>query len=180
VTLVVFRLAGAKPASARFRREKARGRASEPKDRPSRRREIVAYPNPTCSDLTRDRTRRTTPPRRPGPLRPGPADHVQGRLVPRRGWKWWTCGNGGFCDFHEAAGSHFQPICWKCEKPRETTIFRSPRPISWQCRPGDGDNFKPGACHSLSFDRATCVAWHRLPRPPSLTGSREPASSRQI
>jgi hypothetical protein len=24
------------------------------------------------------------------PLRPGPADHVQGRLVPRRGWKWWT------------------------------------------------------------------------------------------
>jgi hypothetical protein len=25
-------------------------------------------------------------------------------------WKWRTCGNGGFSDFHEAAGSHFHLI----------------------------------------------------------------------
>src|SRR5262249_6472761 len=43
----------------------------------------------------------------PNPLRPGPADHVQGRQVPGRGWKWWTCGNGGMLNFHWAAGSHF-------------------------------------------------------------------------
>jgi hypothetical protein len=46
-------------------------------------------------------------------LRPyglGPADHVQGRLVLRRGRKWWTCGNGGFPDFHDAAGNHFQVV----------------------------------------------------------------------
>ena len=42
------------------------------------------------------------------PLRSVPADHIQGRPVPRRGWKWWTCGNAGMPHFHGAAGNHFQ------------------------------------------------------------------------
>ena len=77
-------------------------------------------------------------PRSLTPLRPGLADDVQRRPVPRRGWKWWTCGNGGNTDFHEAAESHFQPICWRWEKSRETAISRFPRPFppTWrQARP---------------------------------------------
>src|SRR5215470_17428334 len=51
--------AGATPASARSRRGKAHGRASETKDRPFRRTEIAAYLNPPSSDLTAE-ARRTT------------------------------------------------------------------------------------------------------------------------
>jgi hypothetical protein len=35
-------------------------------------------------------------------------------------------GNGGFPDFHEAAGSHFQLMWWTCEKPREAAISTFP------------------------------------------------------
>ena len=39
----------------------------------------------------------------------GPADHLRGEPVPRRGCKWWISGNGGLLDFHKGAGSDFQP-----------------------------------------------------------------------
>jgi hypothetical protein len=43
-------------------------------------------------------------------------------------------GNGVFCDFHEAAENHFQPMWWKCKKSRETAISRFPRsfPRTWR------------------------------------------------
>ena len=73
---------------------------------------------------------------RPMPLRPGAADHVQGQAGPRRGWQWWTCGNGGNSDFHEAAGSHFQAGCWKWKKPRRAVTSRSPISFPRTCRAG--------------------------------------------
>jgi hypothetical protein len=32
------------------------------------------------------------------------------------GWEWWTFGNGGFRDFHEAAENDFQATCRKWKK----------------------------------------------------------------
>jgi hypothetical protein len=39
-------------------------------------------------------------------------------------------GIGGFRDFHEAVGSHFQPAWWKCRKSREAAISRFSRSFS--------------------------------------------------
>src|SRR5262249_7910736 len=112
------------PASARSRRQKAHEEVSSPKNRPHRRMEISAYPSPSCSDLTPQCTVARITAAAPSPLRPGLADHVQGRPVPRRGWKWWTCGNGGMLDFHETAESHFQSNCWKWKKRRKNRDFQ--------------------------------------------------------
>jgi hypothetical protein len=108
--------ADAPPASARSRRPKASGEVFGPKGRPFRRRVIAASRTQTSSNSTPNRSRNTRSPRSLTPLRPGLADDVQRRPVPRRGWKWSTCGNGGNTDFREAAESHFQPICWRWEK----------------------------------------------------------------
>jgi len=95
---------------------------------------IAVYRTLAWRDLTPNRRAHYIGALAPCPLRPGRADDVQRRPVPRRGWEWWTCGNGGFPDFHEALGSHFQSICWKWEKSRETAISRFPRPFSPQGR----------------------------------------------
>ena len=47
---------------------------------------------------------------RPLPVRPGPADHIRGEPVPRRGWKWWTCGNGGMLDFRAGGWKSFPTV----------------------------------------------------------------------
>jgi hypothetical protein len=39
-------------------------------------------------------------------------------------------GNGGEPHFQEAAGSHFQPSCWKWKKPKETGHFQISKAIS--------------------------------------------------
>ena len=93
---------------------------------------------------------------RPMPLRPGAADHVQGRLVPRRGWKWWTCGNGGFPDVHQAAESHFQPICWKWEKSRETAISRFPRPFPRRLKGWTPPATRGGGKTKAALEQAIC------------------------
>jgi hypothetical protein len=49
---------------------------------------------------------------------------------PVGGWRWWTCGNGGFRDFHEAAENDFQPVWWKCKKSREAATCRFSRSFS--------------------------------------------------
>src|SRR5262249_14044976 len=80
--------AGATPVSAGFDQGKARERAFGPKDRPSRQREIAAYPNPPLSDLTPECTRRTTlpgPPQPPTGRRnsrlPGPFRDINGSPI---------------------------------------------------------------------------------------------------
>src|SRR5215472_15205651 len=100
--------AGATPASARSRRGKAHEEVSSPTDRPHRRMEISAFRVRHAAILLPDAPAREIATAAPSLLPPGPAVHVQGRLIPRRGWKWWTCGNGGMLNFHWAAGSHFQ------------------------------------------------------------------------
>src|SRR5215469_10438174 len=72
--------AGATPAPARFRREKARELALGPKDRPSRQMEIAAYPNLPRSDLTPECAGRTTSPRSPVPFI-GIVAHINGRPI---------------------------------------------------------------------------------------------------
>src|SRR5262252_3063563 len=68
--------AGATPVSAGFDQGKARERAFGPKDRPSRQREIAAYPNPPLSDLnsrmhqTHDVARASSAPHGPAPQKP--------------------------------------------------------------------------------------------------------------
>src|SRR6516225_7554659 len=113
--------ARAPPTSARFRCRKARGCAFGPRDRPTRRTEIE-------SDMERfyfekHRTRDIAA-GRPLPPRSGPADHIRGEPVPRRGWKWWTCGNGRMPDFQERAGSPFPTDLLEIHKPYERHDFQ--------------------------------------------------------
>ena len=122
--------AGAKPASARFRRRKARGWVFGLRHQPARRMEIAAYPNPPCSDLTSKCTGRTTSLRVPCPYGLGrPA--MSGASRPPVGG-----GNGGHVEMAEClisaqgAGSHFQPSCRKFKRRRKVEISRSPGPFS--------------------------------------------------
>jgi hypothetical protein len=104
------------PASARSPRARARDRCAGRRVGP-------------CSDLTSKCTEARHRCGRPMPL--GMSTMSRAGRSPRRGWKWWTCGNGGFPGFQEAAGSHFHPNRWKCNEARETVISTFTGLFSW-------------------------------------------------
>jgi len=140
--------------------------------------EIAAFPSPSCSDLTPQCTGARHCRGCPEPLRPGPADHVQGALVPRRG------GNGGHVEmavlviFTRLLGVISIRDAEKCPNSKEIAISRSPRSSSRRCGPGrqmditnNRATFKPSACRNLSSGQASAVASHHSPRRPSPTRS---------
>jgi hypothetical protein len=67
--------------------------------------------------------------------------------------------NGGFPDVHEAAGSHFHALCWKCPKRRRAAISRCPMPFPRTCRdgtvrvdtPGGSSGLRPGSNERRNF-----------------------------
>ena len=73
------------------------------------------------------------------PPRPVPADHIQGRPVPRRGWKWWTCENGGMPHFHGPDGNHFHTDLVKMPEQVSRPVFGRQRRtgVAPQSRPRD-------------------------------------------
>jgi hypothetical protein len=128
---------GAPPAFARSRQAKAPGEVFGLKSRPFRRRVIVASRTLTSNDFTpkcggRQDYRRGLP----GPLRPGPADHVQGGLLPVRG------GNGGHVEMAETLISTrlLEVISNRSagngRSPGQPRFPEFPRPFPRTCRDG--------------------------------------------